>query len=86
MEGIAMVRAGIAPSTFGIAFGYGHRAYGAQDITIDGELTSGNSAIGSGVHQEAMLDPTLEGVIYPLADNDASTPGRSGGMYKIEKA
>ncbi len=87
MEGEAMVRAGIAKGTFGVAYGYGHRAYGAQDADVDGELTKGNPAISAGVHLETMLDPTLgDDVIYPLVDSDASSPGRSGGVYKIEKA
>ena len=86
MEGEAMVRAGIARGSFGVAFGYGHRAYGAQDVEIDGKLTKGNPANGAGVHLETMLDPTFEGLIYPLADPEASVPARSGCMFKIEKA
>lgn len=87
MEGEAMVRAGIAQGTFGVAYGYGHLAYGAQDTEIDGKLTKGDPSIGSGVHLQTMLDPTLgDDVIYPHADSDAGSPGRSGGMYKIEKA
>nr|WP_255417929.1 molybdopterin dinucleotide binding domain-containing protein [Gordonibacter sp. 28C] len=87
MKGEAMVRAGIARGTFGVAYGYGHHAYGAQDTEVDGTLTKGDPAIGSGVHLQTMLDPTLEdGVIYPHVDSDAGSPGRSGGMYKIEKA
>lgn len=87
MEGEAMVRAGIARGTFGLAYGYGHRAYGAQDVEIDGKLTKGNPAIGTGVQLTVITDPSLdEGVIYPICDGDAATPGRNGGMYKIEKA
>ncbi len=87
MEGKAMVRAGIARGTFGVAFGYGHRAYGTQDREVDGTLAKGDPAIGAGIHLQTMLDPTLEeGVIYPHVDSDAGSPGRSGGMYRIEKA
>lgn len=87
MEGRAMVRAGIARGTFGVAYGYGHHAYGAKGYSIDGQATEGSEAIGAGVHLQTMLDPKVgEGVIYPLADHDAASPGRSGGMYKIEKA
>ena len=86
MEGEAMVRGGIAEGTFGVAYGYGHRAYGAQDVTIEGEETrKGDPAIGSGIHLQTMLDPTIS-EIYPLADPEGTSPGRSGGMYKIEKA
>ena len=87
MEGEAMVRSGIAAGTFGVAYGYGHRAYGAQDINIDGEATrAGNPAISAGVHLQTMVDPTVEGEIYLFADPEASMPARNGGMYKIEKA
>lgn len=86
MEGEAMVRGGIAEGTFGVAYGYGHRAYGAQDVAIEGEETcKGDPAIGSGIHLQTMLDPTIS-EIYPLADPEGTSPGRSGGMYKIEKA
>ena len=87
MHGEAWVRAGVAKNTFAVAFGYGHRAYGAQDVEIDGQLTKGNPDIGAGIHLQTMLDPTLgDDVIYAINDNDSGTPGRSGGMYKIEKA
>ena len=87
MEGEAMVRAGIAAGTFGVAYGYGHKAYGAQDVNIEGEeARSGNPAIAAGVHLQTMVDPTVEEEIYLFADPEASTPARSGGMYKIEKA
>lgn len=87
MTGEAWVRGGVAKNTFAVAYGYGHIAYGAQDIEIDGTMTKGNPAIGAGVHLQTMLDPTLgDDVVYPLNDNDSGTPGRSGGMYKIEKA
>lgn len=87
MEGEAMVRAGIARGTFGVAYGYGHLAYGAQDVDIDGKLTKGDLAIGAGIHLQTMIDPTFEGdIIYPFADPEAASPGRNGGMYKIEKA
>ena len=87
MEGEAMVRAGIAAGTFGVAYGYGHKAYGAQDVNIEGEeARSGNPAIAAGVHLQTMVDPTVEDEIYLFADPEASTPARSGGMYKIEKA
>lgn len=88
MEGVAWVRAGIAPSTFAVSFGYGHRAYGAQDAVVDGKLAAGDPAIGAGIHLETMLDPVVSqgDVLFALSDSNGSTPGRNGGMYKIEKA
>lgn len=86
MEGEAMVRAGIAPGTFGVAYGYGHIGYGAQDVMIEGgESRPGDPAIAAGIHLQTMLDPLFDDP-YPLADPEASSPARSGGVYKIEKA
>lgn len=87
-EGEAMVRAGQVRGAFSSSFGYGHRAYGAQDVEVDGRLTRGNPAIAAGSYVRTMLDPTIsnDGVLGIIADADASSPGRCGGMYKIEKA
>lgn len=86
MEGEAMVRAGIARGTFGVAYGYGHIGYGAQDVLIEGgESRPGDPAIGAGVHLQTILDPTVEDP-YPYVDPEAASPARSGGVYKIEKA
>lgn len=90
-EGIAMVRAGQTEGAFALAFGYGHTNYGAQDIEVDGKLTQGDPGIGAGVRIHQMLDPTVTGitgddVISIMSENDAASPGRCGGMFKIEKA
>ena len=86
MEGEAMVRAGVAKGTFAVAYGYGHLAYGAQDISIEGEQARpGDPAIGAGIHLQTMLDPSLD-ALFPLVDPEAGSPGRSGGVYRIEKA
>ncbi len=85
MQGPALVRAGVAKGTFALEYGYGHIAYGSQDMEIDGAAVPGNSAISTGIHLQTMLDPKVEG-IYPLSDPESATPGRSGGVYKISKA
>ncbi|MCB7037352.1 molybdopterin dinucleotide binding domain-containing protein [Eggerthella sinensis] len=85
MRAPALVRGGIASGTFAVAYGYGHVAYGAQDMEIDGEKRPGNPAIAAGIHLQTMLDPQVEGVL-PLSDPEAATPGRSGGAYRIKKA
>lgn len=85
MHAQALVRDGIAKNTFAVAYGYGHVAYGAQDVEIDGVLRPGNPAIGAGVHLQTMLDPKVEGIL-PLSDPEAATPSRSGGVYRIKKA
>lgn len=85
MEGPAMVRDGVAEGTFAMVFGYGHIAYGSQDLDIDGEKVEGDTNVAAGMHLETMLDPTVEGV-YALADPEASSPARSGGVYRIVQA
>ena len=84
MEAKALVRGGIAKGTFGVAYGYGHIAYGSQDLDIDGEVRPGDPAIAAGIHLQAMLDPQVEGV-FPIAEPEAATPARSGGVYRIQK-
>jgi len=86
VAGEAMVRAGIARGSFGIGFGYGHRAYGTQDETVDGATTKGIAAIGAGTPVMAQLDPTITDGLYFLADNDTGCPARNGGMFRVEKA
>lgn len=86
MTGEAMVRAGVARGTFALAFGYGHRAYGAQDVEIEGVgKRPGNPRCGSGVAVEVMDDIVVKEASFPVADLEWSSPGRNGGMYKIEK-
>lgn len=87
MEGEAMVRKGIMRGSIGLAFGYGHNAYGSQDVAIDGQETrKGNPVAGAGVALQIMDDPTVKDVVFPVADLEWASPGRNGGMYKIEKA
>ena len=87
MLGAAMVRAGVARGNIAVATGYGHTAWGAQDMDVDGTVTPGDAGAAAGIHLEVMLDPTVgDDVIYALSDNDAGTPARTGNMYKIEKA
>ncbi len=88
MEGTAWVRAGVARRTIGVAHGYGHRAYGAQDVDIDGKKTPGNAAVGAGFAIQQVADPVVckDDVLYGVSDNDGSTPMRNGGMFRVEKA
>jgi tetrathionate reductase subunit A len=85
MTAAAMVRDGVAKGNFGLAHGYGHFAYGAEEYDIDGKTMPGNPAIASGANITMMLDPTVPGV-FPMADPEAGTPGRCGGVFKISKA
>lgn len=87
-EGIAMVRGGQVKGAFSVCFGYEHLNYGAQPLTIDGVETPGDPAIAAGTRLKTMLDPTVttDDALMIWADNTAASPGRCGGIYKIEKA
>ncbi|WP_313136512.1 molybdopterin dinucleotide binding domain-containing protein [Paracoccus jeotgali] len=60
LETEVVVREGVAPGTIAIEHGFGHRAFGASDITIDGNVTPADPRLASGVSQNdlGMLDPT----------------------------
>lgn len=87
-EGEAMVRGGQVKGAFSVSFGYGHSNYGAQDIDIDGQMARATRRSPPGVRTHQMLDPlvSVDGVLGILSDHDASSPGRCGSMFKIEKA
>lgn len=85
VTGRALVRAGTAKGTLGIAFGYGQFANGSKDSVVDGENVSGVDAIGAGVGLVQMVDPTLRSSLAIVADPEAGTAGRNGGMFKVTK-
>ena len=87
-EGVAMVRGGQVKGAFSVCFGYEHINYGAQSVEVDGVVTPGDPAIAAGTRLKTMLDPTVtdDETLMIWADNTASSPGRCGGIYKIEKA
>ncbi len=61
MEGEAMVRAGIARGTFGVAYGYGHIGLWSPGCEDRGRGSRpADPAIGAGVHLQTMVDPTVE--------------------------
>lgn len=63
---IATVKAvqGMRPGVTGYPLGYGHWAYGARDVTIDGLVVRGDARRGRGVHGNAVMrvDPHLKNV------------------------
>ena len=87
-EGIAMVRGGQVKGAFSVCFGYEHINYGAQPLVVDGVETPGDPAVAAGTRLKTMLDPTVTDgeTLMIWADNTAASPGRCGGIYKIEKA
>lgn len=60
LTSVAVVRDGVAPDTVAIEHGFGHRAFGAADITVDGVTMPSDPRLAAGVsHNDlGMLDPT----------------------------
>ena len=86
LESVAVVRDGIAADTVAIEHGFGHRGFGAQDITIDGATLAADSRLAAGVslNDLGMLDPTREkaGV---WVDPVSGTAVRQGLPARIER-
>lgn len=63
VEGIVNVREGIRPGVVAVSTHYGHWAYGANDIEIDGVVIRGDSRRGKGTHVNPIfrLDDNLRG-------------------------
>lgn len=60
LESVAVVREGIAPDTVAIEHGFGHRAFGAEDIVIDDETWPADPRLAAGVllNDLGIIDPT----------------------------
>lgn len=60
VQGVALVRSGVARGTVAIEYGYGHRQLGAVAHLIDGKPTAHNPQHGQGVNLNALgfTDPT----------------------------
>ncbi len=58
------VTEGIRPGVVTFSLGHGHWAYGASDVTIDGQVVRGDPRRGAGIHGNAamMVDPHLKNV------------------------
>ncbi|TNE67449.1 MAG: tetrathionate reductase subunit TtrA [Rhodobacteraceae bacterium] len=86
LESVAVVRNGIAPDTVAIEHGFGHKGFGAQDITIDGHTTPGDARLAAGVllNDLGIIDPTRSrpGV---WVDPVSGTAVRQGLPARIER-
>ncbi|MGE4326744.1 MAG: molybdopterin dinucleotide binding domain-containing protein, partial [Pseudodonghicola sp.] len=86
LESVAVVRDGIAPDTVAIEHGYGHKGFGAQDITIDDDVWPADPRLASGVllNDMGMVDPTraMTGV---WVDPVSGTAVRQGLPARIER-
>jgi tetrathionate reductase subunit A len=68
MIGKARVVQGIRPGVVGFSLGYGHWAYGAADVVIDGQVVAADPSRSAGLHGNAAMrvDPVLGNT--PLVD------------------
>lgn len=86
LESVAVVRDGIAANTVAIEHGFGHKAFGARDITIDGATTQGDDRLAAGVllNDMGLVDPTRPkaGV---WVDPVSGTAVRQGLPARIER-
>ena len=55
MDGQVQVLEGLRPGVVGFNLGYGHWAYGASDVTIDGEVIVGDKRRATGIHANAAM-------------------------------
>lgn len=55
MDGEVKVLQGLRPGVVGFALGYGHWAYGASDVEIDGEKIPADKRRATGVHANAAM-------------------------------
>ncbi|WP_417271917.1 molybdopterin dinucleotide binding domain-containing protein [Celeribacter halophilus] len=86
LESVAVVRDGVAPDTVAIEHGFGHRGFGAQDITIDGTTMPADPRLAAGVllNDLGMLDPT-RGKAGVWVDPVSGTAVRHGLPARIER-
>ncbi len=55
MDGQVQVLEGLRPGVVGFNLGYGHWAYGANDVTIDGQVIKGDKRRATGIHANAAM-------------------------------
>lgn len=55
MEGQVQVIEGLRPGVVGFNLGYGHWAYGADDVEIDGQLIKGDKRCATCIHANAAM-------------------------------
>jgi anaerobic selenocysteine-containing dehydrogenase len=55
MDGQVQVLEGLRPGVVGFNLGYGHWAYGANDMTIDGQVVKGDKRRATGIHANAAM-------------------------------
>lgn len=86
IESVAVVREGVAPNIVAIEHGFGHKGFGANDITIDQEVWPADPRLAAGVllNDIGMLDPTRS-VPGVWVDPVSGTAVRQGLPARIER-
>ncbi|MDK3019796.1 molybdopterin dinucleotide binding domain-containing protein [Pseudodonghicola flavimaris] len=86
LESVAVVRDGIAPDTVAIEHGYGHKGFGATDITIDDDTWPADPRLATGVllNDLGMVDPTRPNAGV-WVDPVSGTAVRQGLPARIER-
>ncbi|MDR2324246.1 MAG: tetrathionate reductase subunit TtrA [Acidovorax sp.] len=87
LQGVALVREGIAPGAIAIEYGYGHKQLGAVAHTVDGKPTHANPQHGNGVNLNRLgfTDPTRPAKDNTWIDWVSGAVVRQGLPVKVRK-
>jgi anaerobic selenocysteine-containing dehydrogenase len=86
MEGTVKVIEGIRPGVIGISHHYGHWAYGAQDVTVDGEKVAGDKRRGKGIAVNALMRLDDYTKTAPLTDPVGGSAVFNDTSVRLQKA
>lgn len=88
-EATAYVTVGdmVMPGVVAVEHGFGHTAFGAKAVTIDGTTTPPHAAVAAGINLNDLVppDPTRKGLSV-LAEHMGGASARHGIPARIEKA
>ncbi len=87
IQGVALVRAGIAPGAVAIEHGYGHKQLGTVAHQVDGQATHANPQHGNGVNLNMLgfADPTRPSKDNVWIDWVSGAVVRQGLPVKVKK-
>jgi tetrathionate reductase subunit A len=82
----ATVTDGIMRGVVGVEHGFGHKALGARDITVDGKRIPAVKGAGAGLNLNDLVpgDPSRQG-ISTLTESDTGSAVRQGIPLRVEK-
>ncbi len=85
MEGQIQVIEGLRPGVVGFSLGYGHWAYGASDVMIDGQVIQGDPRRATGIHANAAMRTDTHNPNTSLRDLVGGSVAFYDTMVKLEK-